>query len=322
MIYFNPLHIGEFCCEQTLTENEQLIVDYWNQVNDCVMTNIDAAYKKELFGRDSECSFNAVNNFHYLLSLLLHIKEQVDLDSTLTVSDIYELYDLDCIKKTFMCCGCNITNALKVFGLAKENDDVPEIPNNTYPETPEDDPYDINEGNADEEICSGSEFSYTPIPIIQGSYVTWSRAAVAGISNPAASGNTTITETLVNTTASTVSVTYVITITNGSLTWTENLVVDVKPAPTLTSSLNMIHIAAGGETVTYTPTSNITGATFEWYRPDSECVKGPASSGTGNISEFITASARCTFTYYIRVCYGDCCSGYYELNVTTVEMPD
>ena len=93
MIYFNPLRIGEFCCEQTLTENEQLIVDYWNQVNDCVMTNIDAAYKKELFGRDSECSFNAVNNFHYLLSLLLHIKEQVDLDSTLTVSDIYELYD-------------------------------------------------------------------------------------------------------------------------------------------------------------------------------------------------------------------------------------
>src|SRR4029078_4874428 len=74
---------------------------------------------------------------------------------------------------------------------------------------------------------SSAVFSYTPSSTVSGTTFGWSRAAVTGISNAANSGNGDITETLVNTTASPVDVTYVYTLTTSECTNTQNLVVTV-----------------------------------------------------------------------------------------------
>ena len=74
---------------------------------------------------------------------------------------------------------------------------------------------------------SSSAFSYTATSSTTGTTFAWSRAAVTGISNAAATGNGNISETLVNTTASPVNVTYVYTLTANGCTNTQNVVVTV-----------------------------------------------------------------------------------------------
>jgi hypothetical protein len=76
---------------------------------------------------------------------------------------------------------------------------------------------------------SGVAFTYTASSGTAGTSFGWSRAVVIGISNSAASGTGNISETLINTTASAVNVTYVYTLTANGCTNTQNLVVTVNP---------------------------------------------------------------------------------------------
>lgn len=302
-MYFPILPIGTYCKKCGLTDEEQLIMDYWYQVNNFVMTDIDKAWKKEIFGYGSECYFNSINNFHYLLSLLLHIHRQQALDPTKDIEYFNDLYDLECIKKTFRCHGFNINKALAVFGMAEN------IP---YPHSP-DVPLGFASRSLSYCICSNTTFIYTPTINISEATVTWSRDAVAGISNPSATGTGGISETLINTTTETVTTYYIITITNGIDTYTETIDVCVNPIPTVTSSLGPIQIQSGGYTVTYTPTSDVIGATFEWNRPTTQCVTETGTSGTGNISEYITVLPNCNVIYNVRACYNGCCGEWVEV---------
>ena len=306
-MYFMTLPLGEYCNKCGITEEEQLIMDYWYQVNNFVMTDIDKAWKKEIFGYGSECYFNSINNFHYLLSLLLHIHRQQALDPTKDIEYFNDLYDLECIKKTFRCHGFNINKALAVFGMAEN------IP---YPHSP-DVPLGFASRSLSYCICSDTTFIYTPIITISEATVTWSRDAVAGISNPSATGTGGISETLINTTTATVTTYYIITITNGIDTYTETIDVCVNPIPTVTSSLGPIVMPSHGHSslfnALYTPTSNIVGATFEWNRPTISCVIEAGTSGTGSIDELLTVAPRCNVIYNIRACYNGCCGEWVEV---------
>lgn len=101
-------------------------------------------------------------------------------------------------------------------------------------------------------INSGASVAYTPTTSPSGSSFKWTRAAVAGIQNSAASGTGSITETLVNNSMSPVDVTYVYTITgsNGCV-GTKNIEVTVNPAncsitkTSLTANFNSSPIPAG-----------------------------------------------------------------------------
>jgi Domain of unknown function (DUF4082)/PKD-like domain/Bacterial Ig domain len=79
-------------------------------------------------------------------------------------------------------------------------------------------------------VNSGNAINYTPTSDGAGTVFTWSRAAVNGISNPAATGSGNITETLVNTTNSPVNVVYEYTLALNGCTAKQNLVVTVNPA--------------------------------------------------------------------------------------------
>ncbi|MBB6612206.1 T9SS type A sorting domain-containing protein [Pontibacter sp. Tf4] len=85
------------------------------------------------------------------------------------------------------------------------------------------------------QICSESVFNYSPAVSPSGATTSWSRAAIAGISNPAATGTGSISETLVNTTNSAITVNYVYTVTANGCSNTQTVPVVVNPKPTITS---------------------------------------------------------------------------------------
>jgi hypothetical protein len=171
------------------------------------------------------------------------------------------------------------------------------------------------------DICSGTEFDYEPESNVDGAIFTWSRAAVAGISNPAASGSGNPHETLINTTVNPVNVTYVYTLSaNGCNSPTPyNVVVIVNPTPTLTSTLNPQAICSN-TLFSYNPTSGTAGTVFNWTRPAVAGISNPAASGTGNPMEVLinTTTSPIPVIYIYTLTANNCAN---VQNVTVIVKP-
>lgn len=136
-------------------------------------------------------------------------------------------------------------------------------------------------------ICSGSNFSYTPASTTSGATYTWSRATLTGITEAGTTGSSGVNETLTNTTASSISVTYEYTIIAGGCGNIQNVVVSVNPKPTLSSSLTPPAICSGS-VFSYAPSSTSPGASFTWTRAVVAGISNSAGSGSGNPNETLT----------------------------------
>ncbi len=112
-------------------------------------------------------------------------------------------------------------------------------------------------------VCSGAAFSYTPTSDVGGTNFPWTRAAVSGISNPAASGAGNPSETLINTSGSPVGVTYVYTLESNNCEnpVTYSVPVVVMPAPNVTASASEYTICPG-ESIDLFSSSDIGGGTM------------------------------------------------------------
>jgi hypothetical protein len=75
---------------------------------------------------------------------------------------------------------------------------------------------------------------YIPLSKVTGATFSWSRAAIPGIANAAASGNGSISEVLVNNSDDDITVVYTITITANGCSYTQEVRVIVRPTPMLT----------------------------------------------------------------------------------------
>jgi len=116
-------------------------------------------------------------------------------------------------------------------------------------------------------ICSSTSSDYTITFNGQVNSLSWSRAAVAGISNQPVSGQAanTIKEVLFNTTASPVSVTYVFTYSTPNCSGIPfNFVVTVNPQDSVTSAPK--GTACNGSPQDYVITASIPSSTFSWSR--------------------------------------------------------
>ena len=164
-------------------------------------------------------------------------------------------------------------------------------------------------------VCSGSPATYTPTSATSGATFTVSRAVVAGISNaaltatavPAVPGS--FSETLINTTSSDVTVTYVYTTTANSCSTPQNVTVVVKPTTGLSSAATATDICSG-TAVTYTPTSTGASPIFTWTRAAVPGINQPATSGAGAINEILTSTNTdvTTVRYYYRTTVNGCIS--------------
>ena len=135
-------------------------------------------------------------------------------------------------------------------------------------------------------ICSGTAFTYSPSSATPGSTFTWTRATQFGISNPTGSGNGSISETLINTTTTIISVVYQITISAQGCTNTQSVIVAINPIPSLTSSLTPAAICSGS-TFNYAPTSPWVG-TISWVRNTITGITELGATGSGPVNEVLT----------------------------------
>ncbi len=172
-------------------------------------------------------------------------------------------------------------------------------------------------------VCSGTVFSYTPASATGLTTFAWNRGALAGISNVAASGLGNPNETLLNTTAAPIDVTYIYTLTSNGCSNIQNVTVKVNPTPKLNSSLLLPSICSGS-TLSYTPTSATPGATFAWTRAAVPGISNAASSGFGNPNEALvnTNTTPVTVAYVYTVSVNGCTNpAVYNVLVDVDPMP-
>lgn len=115
-------------------------------------------------------------------------------------------------------------------------------------------------------ICSGTTFTYTPTSATAGT-ISWSRATVAGITESASSGTSSISEPLTNTTALPVTVIYKIDLPVNSAGCTKSIdiPVTVNPIPkaSISGNASVCHNTSS-PTVTFTGTNGTAPYTFTY----------------------------------------------------------
>lgn len=159
--------------------------------------------------------------------------------------------------------------------------------------------------------CSGNPLNYTITANLPGATFTWSRKAVAGISNAevTAQASATITETLINTTSRAINVNYVITPVNDSCSGKSlNYVVTVYPTPAVVSSKR--DTICYGTTANYAIKFNTPGIIFNWSREAVPGISNAAVSGQAadTIREvlFNTTNAPLDVTYTVNYKTSNC----------------
>ena len=120
-------------------------------------------------------------------------------------------------------------------------------------------------------ICSGTSFTYTPASNTIGVTLTWTRAAVTGISNAAITTPQTIdpNEVLIDTAGVPVTVVYTYTVANNNCSNHVNISVVVKPSPLPAFTAEPITSCSLPDTVRFT-NHTAAGETYVWYFGDGD----------------------------------------------------
>ncbi|MDP9047623.1 MAG: gliding motility-associated C-terminal domain-containing protein, partial [Bacteroidota bacterium] len=166
---------------------------------------------------------------------------------------------------------------------------------------------------ATQSICSGNPLGYTITSDISANY-TWSRAAVAGISNPAviSQNGSAINETLTNTSDTAINVTYIITPASNKCTGRPvNLVVTVYPAILITSVKNLA--ICNGTSTDYAIKFSYPPDSFSWSRAQVKGVSNlPVSNQTAPIirEQLMNTSKTPVVVHYI-----------FTINTSTCPVP-
>lgn len=139
----------------------------------------------------------------------------------------------------------------------------------------------------DTSICDSTLFTYNAESLTVGTKFNWTRPALTGISNPAASGNTAvISERLDNTTDQPVTVEYIFTLTapGKSCISIETLKVIVNPTPVIDPVSPKTYCNEDFVTGGISFTSKSPDAVFNWVNNNTSI--GLPASGNGSILPF------------------------------------
>ena len=173
-------------------------------------------------------------------------------------------------------------------------------------------------------VCSNNAFAYIPTSTATGTSFSWSRAAIAGIDNPAETGTDEIDEFLINTTNAPIPVVYTYTLEAAGCTKSQDVVVMVTPTPSLTSTLSPDGVCSESP-FSYTPTSDVSETTFPWTRAAVAGISNAAASGTGDINEVLinTTDNPVAVTYEYTLTSNDCVNqATYPVVVVVTPAPE
>ncbi len=137
-------------------------------------------------------------------------------------------------------------------------------------------------------VCDSAVFSYVTLSDTTSAVFSWFRPVIPGISNSVASGTGNVSEALVNTTANSIAVTYIYTVTANGCSSTSNVAVIINPIPRLAGIL--FDTICSGTLFNYVATGLTSGTTFTWSRTSVAGILPASSTGTVNITEVLTSS--------------------------------
>lgn len=153
-------------------------------------------------------------------------------------------------------------------------------------------------------ICSGDLFTFTPVDVTNGTVPSgttyyWSSPSSANIiGQTSGTGATSIGNTLTNLTNSLQSISYTVTPASGTCYGSAfTVTVNVNPTPTVSVSNGNI---CGSGAFTFTPSSDISGTTYNWYTDAS------GGSSIWASANYTTPTLSTTTNYYIAGTYNGC----------------
>ncbi len=112
------------------TVYEKLLKSAFESVKERVMVLLDKANTLDAIGRRdlSLTQFNTANDYHYVIWYFTLIKmwqiAEVTKGNTVTLADIEEKYDLECVKTSLACRGVAIKDLLAMFGFVEGQDGI------------------------------------------------------------------------------------------------------------------------------------------------------------------------------------------------------
>ncbi len=169
-------------------------------------------------------------------------------------------------------------------------------------------------------ICSGTIFNYTPTSATGGTSFSWSRAALASISNGASSGINNPAEVLVNTTTGSVIVPYAYILTANGCSNPQTVNVLVKSTPNIP---DQVASSCNNTAFTVSPANVPTGTTYTWtqptYSPVASITNGSAQAIPQNtISQTLNNSTSnpATATYTVTPAANGCTGTSFLVTVT------
>lgn len=163
----------------------------------------------------------------------------------------------------------------------------------------------LNSLAAGSPICSGEIFNYTPTSATPGAGFSWTYIPTSGLTaGSPLTGTGNISQLLTNSTTSPITATYWFTISANGCTspFTNAVTVQVKPKPTLSSTLTPPNIYTG-TVFNYTATGNISGISFSWTRDALSSINNntPGSGASAIIQEVLTNSSKVLVAVPYRV---------------------
>ncbi|MCA6486028.1 MAG: hypothetical protein IM547_11545, partial [Chitinophagaceae bacterium] len=154
-------------------------------------------------------------------------------------------------------------------------------------------------------ICSGEIFSYTPTSATPGAGYSWTYIPTSGLTAGSPfTGTGNISQLLTNSTTAPITATYWYTITANGCTspLTTAVTVQVKPTPTLSSTLTPPNIYTG-TVFNYTAIGNVAGTSFSWTRAALSSINNniPGTGSSAIIQEVLTNSSKVLVAVPYRV---------------------
>ncbi len=170
-------------------------------------------------------------------------------------------------------------------------------------------------------ICNNTIFHYTPASATTGTAFSWSRAAVTGISNTANTGNDDPAETLSNTTAAPILVTYVYTLAANGCSNIQNVAVTVNPTPVMSTTLTAAPVC-DSSLFSYEPASATVGTTYQWSRATVTGISNAAATGADNPGEYlVNTTADPVNVQYVYTVTANSCTNTQAVTVTVYPKP-
>jgi gliding motility-associated-like protein len=158
-------------------------------------------------------------------------------------------------------------------------------------------------------ICSGTSFTYTASSQTSNVSFTWQRETVSGIdaSGPATGVGNILEQVLRNISQSSLTQTYLYTLSANGCSNQQRVSVEVLPEPRLTSTTTPPSINGGNE-FAYSPASSLPATAFTWSRAAVSGITNPAATGTNAIQEilFNPTTNSITVTYVYTLVSGRC----------------